>query len=136
MNCIHQGFLQESLKNIQELISKGQDGADPQLVCWGFIARGLARERLEQLDEAVSDLLEGIRLADTLPDYYWKILAQAFLGRCYLKQNKIAQVFDSLEVGENIHNHKGISGPPLFHLRIVLAEANLMVAEQSDGVFP
>jgi tetratricopeptide (TPR) repeat protein len=131
-NFIHQGYMRESMEFIQELILTGQDGADPQLVCWGSIAQGLAQERLGRLDLAVTVMHEGILLADTLPDYYWKILSQAYLGQCYLKQGKMAEAFESLEEGEQTYINQGIGGPPLFHLRIIQAEAHLAAAEQGE----
>ncbi len=132
-NRIHQGYLADSLENIQELIVTGQDGADPQLVCWGFIGRGLARQRLGDLDRAVDDLRQGIQLADTLPDYYWKILGQAFLAQSYLRQDELSLAFDSLAVGEQVHVDRGIGGPALYHLRMVYGDAHLMAAEQGEG---
>ncbi len=129
-NNIHQGYLNESFGYIEELISTGQDGADPQLECWGFISRGLAQLQLGQLDAAVTDLRAGIRLANMLPDYYWKILAQAFLGQCYARQGKWDQAIESLDEGEKVHADRGIAGPALYFLRIGQAEAYLMAAEE------
>ncbi len=131
-NHVHQGYLAESLENIQELILTGQDGADPQLVSWGFIAQGLAQERLGNLDQAIASLQEGVLLADTLPDYYWKIIAQAILGECYLRQDKLTHAFDALDEGEQVHVDQGIGGTALYYLRSAQVQAHLQAAEQSD----
>ncbi len=131
-NRIHQGYVRESLENVDELILTGQDGADPQLVCWGNITLGIAQERLGELDHAAAAMQEGILLADSLPDYYWKILGQAFLGRCYLWQGKLAHAFAALDEGEQVHSKRGIGGPALYHLRSVQAEAHLVVAGRYD----
>jgi tetratricopeptide (TPR) repeat protein len=131
-NRIHQGYLAESLDNVQELITTGQDGADPQLICWGSITRGIARARLGLLDQAAIDFEEGLRLTDMLPDYYWKILGQAFYGRCLLWQGQLTQAFAALDEGERVYKKRGIGGPVLYQLRIIQAEAHLMAAEHDD----
>jgi class 3 adenylate cyclase/tetratricopeptide (TPR) repeat protein len=131
-NRIHQGYMRESMEFIRELILTGQDGAEPQLVCWGSISQGFAQVRLGYLDEAFAALQQGILLADKLPDYYWKILAQVFLGQCYLRQNKLADAFGALDEGEQVHVSQGLGGPPLYYLRSVQTEAYLAAAEQGD----
>jgi class 3 adenylate cyclase/tetratricopeptide (TPR) repeat protein len=133
-NRIHQGHLRESLEYIDELITNGQDGADPQLVSWGYIARGAVQLQLGRLDQAVTDLQQGILIADMLPDYYWKILAQGFLGQCHVRQGMLAEAFESLDIGEQVHVKRGIAGPALYYLRIGQLEAHLAVAGQSDEV--
>jgi tetratricopeptide (TPR) repeat protein len=130
---IHQGYLRESLDYVQELLSVGEDGADPQLVSWGSISQGAAQTRLGRLEQAVASLQEGIRLADELPDHYWKMIAQAFLGQSHLRQGELAKAWESLEAGEQVHINQGTGGPALFHLRIVQAEAHLWAAERSQG---
>ena len=132
-NRIHQGYLKESLENVNELISTGQDGADPQLVCWGNIGLGIAQARLGNLDHSLAAMQEGLKLADSLPDYYWKILGQAFLGRCYLWRTNLAQAFAALDEGDQVQKKRGIGGPALYHMRIVQAEAHLAAAEQEDS---
>ncbi|MDX1413244.1 MAG: adenylate/guanylate cyclase domain-containing protein, partial [Candidatus Promineifilaceae bacterium] len=132
-NHIHQGFLLESLPYVEELISTGEDGADPQLVCWGSIGRGIVRNRLGLLEEAATDFEEGLHLASILPDHYWHILGQAFYGQCLLWQEKLDEAFAALDEGERVYQKRGIGGPTLYHLRANQAEAHLFAAAHDDG---
>lgn len=130
---IHQGSLLESVDYVQELITTGQDGADPQLVCWGSITRGIVRTRLGLLEEAAADFETGLPLADMLPDHYWRILGQAFYARCLLWQGKMNEAFAALDEGRRVYKKRGIGGPTLYQLRIIQAEAHLTAAEGDES---
>ena len=132
-NLIHQGIMQDSLAIIDELIATGRDGADIQLVCWGTIGRGFALERLGRFEEAEPALLEGIGIADMLPDYYWKILGHCYLASSKLRQGKLDEVWDNLEVAQSVYDKRGIGGPALYQLRVLQAEAHFSAVGHSKG---
>jgi class 3 adenylate cyclase/tetratricopeptide (TPR) repeat protein len=72
-----------------DLVRAGQDGADPQLLSWGFQVRGYVGLAVGPLDEAVIHLREGAALAARIPAWDNFLYQASLLAKCLMLQGKL-----------------------------------------------
>jgi tetratricopeptide (TPR) repeat protein len=126
-----QGDLCQALTHSRNCVRLGQEGADPQVLCWGLYAQGQAHYCLGHLSDAVSVLQEAVRLARSIPDHLYYAAAGGLLGRCYLRQGDIEQALSTLEATHEAYLKNGSIAALTKDLCSGLAEAYLLAAEQS-----
>lgn len=131
MMLAYQGNLSQAMRHCQDVVRFGQEGADPQIRCWGSATQGFVQWRLGQLDEAVAALRESLELAKAIPDYAFRISASADLGRCCLRQGRLAQALAAFQESQAFYV-ANIGGDSYVSLRNGLAKAYLLTVEQSD----
>jgi tetratricopeptide (TPR) repeat protein len=128
----YRGDLSEALIRSEKMVRFGQEGADPQLHCWGLWTQGFVQHRIGQFEKAVAVLRESAQIAKDLPDKCFCIMTHADLGRCYLGLGRLADALDALEVSQS-YFAPYLGGDSYASLRNGRAEAFLAAAEQDDG---
>jgi tetratricopeptide (TPR) repeat protein len=131
---IEQGNLTQGLLYSRNVVRLGQEGADPQVECWGLSAQGAGLRLLGRLEEAITVLRETVELAETIPDRATLLQAGGSLGRCYLCQGELERALSALKASQQIYvEQRRVAGlsTPLYN---GLAEAYLMAVEQSDAL--
>jgi class 3 adenylate cyclase/tetratricopeptide (TPR) repeat protein len=127
------GNFAEASTRTQELIRFGEDANDPQIRCWGLSVLGLSQYGMGQLHEAVSTLRETVELAKTVPDPATHAYAGGYLGKCYVRLENLPMAFTTLRDIEAFARSHGTAGPWNVTVHNGLAEAFLLLSEQSTG---
>jgi tetratricopeptide (TPR) repeat protein len=127
-----QGDFAQALMHCRDCVRLGEDGADPQVQCWGLHSQGRAQYCLGRFSEAIPALREAVELAKAIPDHLYHVAAGGVLGRCYLRQGKMEQALSTLQEIEQIYVQHSAGWGLAADLCSGLAEAYLLLAEQSD----
>jgi tetratricopeptide (TPR) repeat protein len=128
----YRGNFTQAMTRCRDLVQLGQEGADPQVRCWGLTQRGFALRRLGRLDEAVTVLREAVELTKAIPDQVTHLVAGGELGRYYLRQDQLEQALSTLHATQQAYVEHRAGWTAVTPLRNGLAEAYLLAAEQSD----
>lgn len=129
----HLGDFSGAVAQCQQLIKLGKDAEARAPWCWGETTLGSVLRRQGKLGEAILHLQKAIELADTIPDYIYRITAGAELGLCYLRQGNyeraIAELETCLRVKQEYRVMHFYSDATIFNN---LAETYLWLAEQDN----
>jgi tetratricopeptide (TPR) repeat protein len=128
----YKGDFAQALMHCQEIVRLGQEGADPQVRCWGLSWGGSIQRRLGQFFEAIAALQEASELAQVTQDYRFCVFADGELGRCYLHKDQLKQALAALEVSRQFQvEHSDISTLWLPYFS-GLVEVYLLATEQAS----
>jgi tetratricopeptide (TPR) repeat protein len=129
----YRGNFAEALVHCRDLVRFGQEGALPEVQCWGLGQQGFCQRHMGEVDEAITTLREAVALAKAIPDYGIHVLAGGELGRCYLCQGQLEQALSTLQANQQVYVEHRVGWGTNSALFNGLAEAYLLVAEQSDS---
>jgi tetratricopeptide (TPR) repeat protein len=128
-----QGDLTQSIELSQEVLRIGQDAGDNGVLGSGCIALGKALWQRGALEEGAVHLREATETCQAASDYQNWATACGELGQCYLRQGKLNEASAVLEEGNRLIDEHGLRSIFLAFVRNNLAEARLMIAEQTQG---
>jgi class 3 adenylate cyclase/tetratricopeptide (TPR) repeat protein len=106
-----QGDMAGALVHSQEMIRLGQDAGARNVWCWGELEQGYAVRRQGHLREAIAHQQKAIELADTIPDYIYRVIAGAELGLCYLRQGDFDRALSELEMCQRVADEHHVIEP-------------------------
>jgi class 3 adenylate cyclase/tetratricopeptide (TPR) repeat protein len=115
-----------------EMISVAEDGSDPQVLCWGYLGLGATQIRMGQIDKAMGNLQQAIKVANEVPDFHTQLSAEGWLIRCHLAKGDLEQAFSVLEDMQELYLAHGIviDAP---YLGNSTSEVFLEAAERASG---
>ncbi len=129
----YQGNFSAALQHGDDMIKLGDDGADPQVRCWGLATRGFTLRMMGRFDEAETALREAFESAETIQDHVVLMWATSELGRVHLRQGRLDEAARALELGRELltqNSHVRLIWVPL---RNALCEARLAASEHETG---
>lgn len=130
---IDYGKSAEALELCQVLLHAGEESADRTLECWALSKKGAAVWHLGQLEEAKAIVQACIELADSIPDYSFRIGAGSDMGRILVRQGKLDEALIELDQTYKLCLEHPEGFGMMENLSIALAEAYLAMAEGSTG---
>ena len=117
-----------------DLVSAGQDAADPQLISWGLQVRGHRGLAMGPLDAVVADLREGVALAESIPAWNNFLYQQSLLGKCLVLQGKLDEAMAGLSSALRIMETAQLSRPfDQVELLTAVTACSLALAERQTG---
>jgi len=126
--------MRDRLNLCEEVIQVSQDAGDHQALGWGLFMLAATLDQAGETQTAVAKMLQALELLRSVPDYQVISYASGVLGRCYLRRGEIPKAITVLEEGRQIiaqHRLRGFSCVPV---RLHLAHAYLLDAEQAQGL--
>ena len=129
---VHQGNFAQALENSLKIVRSGQEGADPQVRCWGLACQGAVHRRLGQLNEAIDVLQEACELSVGTQDCRFRLFAGAELGRSYLRKGQFEQALTVLEDSHQFYIENRCISPTWLPFFNGLTEAYLLATEERD----
>jgi len=127
------GDLTHSLEQAQELVRAGQDGADQQMVGYGFYHQGWTRMQAGALDDAVANIQKAMECFRAVPDYAGVAEASGLLGQSLLRRGEMARALAILEESNHLIARNGWRGHQIWSTRHGLATASLAAVEHAAG---
>jgi len=127
------GEFGQGLKQIQEVVRVGRDGADPEVAGWGLLMAGILEFGAGLTDEAITHLQEALELLKAVPDYQSVAMASGHLGQCYLRQEKLREALAIVEEANRLIAERGLRGHYITCPRNALADAYLSAAVEAEG---
>ena len=117
-----------------DLVSAGQDAADPQLTSWGLQVRGHRGLAVGPLDAVVADLRAGVALAESIPAWNNFLYQQSLLGKCLVLQGKLDEAMVGLRTALRIMETAQLSRPfDQVELLTAVTACSLALAERQTG---
>jgi class 3 adenylate cyclase/tetratricopeptide (TPR) repeat protein len=129
----YQGHFANALSHCDDLTRIGDDGSDPQVLCWGLATRGFVLRMMERFQEAEAALSQAHEIAETIQDHVVLMWSASELGRVHLRQNRADQAATELELSREFqtrHPHLSLIWVPL---RNALCQASIADAEDKPA---
>ena len=126
------GDFQGALPLAEEVISAGDESADPQLGTWGLQRRAASRRHFARIDEALTDLRKATGLAKEVPDYASVVQTLAMLGLCHRERGELEAARELLDEANRVRDAHRLRGIWVAHA--VIADAELSIAELDSAV--
>ena len=123
----------ESMELSEKIIRIGRESGDDQLLGWGFHCRGINLLCIGALKSAEQNLLKAIALLQSVPDYYYGVLAVRDLGRCFLKSGNYEKAVTLFYENTIIIEKQNLKGPPVIFFYNTMAQTHLYTAQQLTG---
>jgi len=128
------GDLSETMALAAQLLSAGQDAADPQLKSWGFQAKGYAEMALGPLDEAIANMRQGVALAEKMHSWDNFLFLSSLLGKSLVLQGKVDEAGALLDAALRNMKAEQLNRPfDQVELLTGSATAMLAIAERREG---
>ena len=116
-----------------ELVQLSQDTGDPQLANWGYNCLGCVALACEPLDETSAKLHKARDFALAVPAYRMLAVAQGLLGKCHVRQGRLADSLAILGEGIRVIEARKLRALESADVLSGLAEALLAVVERAEG---
>src|SRR5207248_3928017 len=128
-----QGEFERAGAASSENVRIGEEGGDRQLVAWGSVYGAGALVRAGRFDEAIPRLRHAAALCRDVPDVISAAAADADLGLCYLRRDRLAEALELLEDTNRVLDERGLRSVACVPARVTLAEAYLRAAAREQG---
>lgn len=132
VSLAYQGYFANALSLCDDMEQIGDDGSDPQVLCWGLATRGFVLRMMERFEEAEPALVHALEVAESIQDHVVLMWAASELGRVHLRQNRQDQAAQDLEMSRAFlarRRHMSLIWVPL---RNAVCEAGLATIEHGN----
>jgi class 3 adenylate cyclase/tetratricopeptide (TPR) repeat protein len=125
------GEYNQSLEISRQVVQLGREGADAQVMAWGYNGTALIGWLLGSLPEAeaIHTIEEAIQTYRAIPDYSGLVTGLATLGMIYIETGKLKNAIKVLEESMKILGEHGVRASSATPAYNTLAAAYLALAE-------